>query len=86
LGTEDNYRLFIEENATDCIYIGKEGQILILDSIPTTGTTYRSAHVTRSFPVSAGTKTFYLNGIQAAHKATSDSFWFVNMKAIFHPD
>jgi hypothetical protein len=49
-------------------------------------TSDHTVHLTRTFLVSAGAKTFYINGSILSGQNTYDQFWLANMKAVFYPE
>jgi hypothetical protein len=83
--TEQEAIIVIGETAADCSSPSANLADVEIPSSYPNATSFHSVHVTRSFPVSAGTKTFYLNGLMLAGQNSNDDFWYANMKAVYYP-
>jgi hypothetical protein len=84
-GTQDEARIHIGENDADCSASNVNSAWVHVPAGASTDETYHSVHLTKSFPVSAGTKTFYLNGYMSFGQSTNDKFFYANMKAVYYP-
>jgi hypothetical protein len=84
-GTDDSASIYIGENATDCSSPYDNSAWVFIPSTYPTGFNLNSVHLSRTFIVSAGTKTFYLNGLMAVGQNATDEFRYANMKAVFYP-
>ena len=84
-GTQDSAIITIGENTTDCSGSAANVAAAYIQANYPTGSSYHSVHLSKTFTVSAGTKTFYLNGYMEQGQNSSDQFWYANMKAVFYP-
>jgi hypothetical protein len=84
-GGSDLGEIYIGETNTECISSYTNSSWIYIPSGYPTDITYPTVHFTRTFLVSAGAKTFYLNGIMEIGQSTNDSFWYANMKAVYYP-
>jgi hypothetical protein len=84
-GLEDRANLYIGENTADCTSPTANNVWISVPPGSPSSATYHNVHLMRTFLVSAGTKTFYLNGEMVAGQDASDAFAHANMKAVFYP-
>jgi hypothetical protein len=84
-GTQDLARIFIGEFDSDCSSPHDNNAWINISASEANLSTYHSVHLTRSFTVAAGSKTFYLNGLMAMGQNATDAFFYANMKAVYYP-
>ena len=77
--------IMIGETITDCTSPYDNRAVIYVPGEYPNSISNHSIHVTRSFNVSAGTKTFYLNGFMVNGQSINDAFYYANMKAVYHP-
>jgi len=84
-GTEDRWVLMMSDVATTC----PDGPGTWLDSIrpdvASAGSVWVSGIAQRTFPVAAGTTTFYLNGWMVSGQDANDVFIYIGVTAVFYP-
>lgn len=85
LNTTDDLVLGIGSTTADCGDSYNQVRYSIPAEWPTASDIDRTFTVRRTFSVSAGTYTYYLNGYMASGSDSSDRFWFASMDAMFIP-
>ena len=83
-GTRDTAIINIGDTGTDCIGGANQWPVDI-PAVSPTYSAYFGAFPQRSFPVTAGTHTFFLNGYMTSGQDASDVFYWANMVAVFYP-
>jgi hypothetical protein len=84
-GTLDIALIYLGENATDCTLNYANNAVVDITADDPTALSNHSVHLTRSFIVSAGAKTFYLNGLMNYGQDANDYFYGANLKAVYYP-
>lgn len=83
-GTSDQLVLNIGTSATD----GGDAYNNVYWTVPSAMPTYPQGNKTftvrRHFTVTAGTYTYYLNGVMPTGASGNDEFWFANLQAVFY--
>jgi hypothetical protein len=89
VGTRDEVQLAIGTASNDCSGTGNSysGRAAIASEMPTMATQQDvTLSIANVFPVTAGSYTYYLNGIMNFGADANDVFWFGNLQAEFFPN
>lgn len=86
-GTDDVVLVVIGDAVDDCQYFDGQWrwQETVDGSIGTETALYLTAGPQRVFPVTAGSNTFYVNGVMFEGRDANDYFWRGNAVAVFYP-
>jgi len=86
LNTEDTVQIGIGTTATDCGNFYDRSLIEIPAAWPAFSTKEMTTSTENTFPVAAGTTTFYLNGQSLSGVSSSDVMYWGLMNAVFIPN
>ncbi len=84
-GTRDLVNLLTSESSASC-GIGAYGSAVDVPAGEPTATAFFAVSLQRPFAVTAGTYTFYFNGIMNLGQSANDALNSANMIAVFYPD
>jgi hypothetical protein len=85
-GTDDYLVLNLDTTNTNCSSAFDQVDWTIPGAYPTSTAKNYTFTVRRAFTVSAGTHTFYLNGVMGSGGAGDDQFWYARLHATFYPE
>jgi len=86
IGNNDQVNIYIGESPTECnnASLGFSTAISMPSTEPTWSFGFRTLPVSAVFPVTAGTTSFYMNGVE--NGSDTQQFYFEGMTAVFYPN
>ncbi len=84
VGTRDLAHVKLSTSPASC-GIGPYNWPVDIPTDAPTATAFYGAFPQTPFPVTAGTNTFYLNGIMFLGQSAGDAFFYANVVAVFYP-
>jgi len=82
-GSLDGIDIYLADTPAFCAGDGWSGLAYVGQNQPT-DVYYVNVPLQEPFPVTAGTHTFYINGVGFAGGGTGDEFWFGSMIAVYY--